>query len=68
MVNFKINKHDLVYLEISINGVKLLRVLRELRPDVLRANEDGFKVRPRPLHLKPDGDHRVRSCQLLLPV
>ena len=40
----------------------------ELGSDVLRANKNGLQVRPRPLDLKPDDNHRVGHRELPLPV
>ena len=56
------------HLKVGIDGVKLSGVLRQLSPDVLRADEDALEVGPGALHLEPDGDDRVRGGQLLLPV
>ena len=56
------------HLRVGVDGVKLFGELRQLSPDVLRADEDALEVGPGALHLEPDGDDRVRGGQLLLPV
>ena len=57
-----------MHLEVGVNGVKLLGVLRQLSSNVLRPDEDALKMGPGALHFKPDGDDRVGGGQLLLPV
>lgn len=54
-------------LELLINVVEPRWVFRELVPDVLGAHEDGLKMHPGALHLKPYGDHLVRHTELDLP-
>lgn len=55
------------HLELRVNAVEALGVLRQLGADVLGADEDALQVAPGPLDLKPDGDDGVRRGQLLLP-
>ena len=56
-----------LYLEILINLIEAFGIFRQLLPDVLRPDEDGLEMGPRPLNLKPDTDHLVCCGQFLLP-
>ena len=42
-------------LELCVDLVESLRVHGELLADVLGPDEDGLEVRPRPLHVEPQG-------------
>ena len=54
-------------LEVRVDPVEALRVLRQLTSDVLRPDEDGLQMRPGPLYLEPDADDLVGRAELLLP-
>lgn len=54
-------------LERSINSVKSLRILWQLRSDVIGAYKDTLKVLPLALHFKPQRYHGVCRAKLLLP-
>ena len=60
-------QHKLPHLEVSVDAIKSLGVLRQLVPDVLRANEDRLQVRPCSLNLQVNGNNLVSCGQLLLP-
>jgi len=55
------------YLEIAVDVVEAFRVLRQLRTNIFRVDEDALQVRPGALHLQPDANHLVSGGQLLLP-
>lgn len=61
-----VNWHESADLEFSINDLEPLCVCRQLVGNVITAFEDALQVRPCPLDLHPDHQHRICNSQLLL--
>ena len=55
-------------LELRIQTVEALGILRQLLADVLRAEEDALERAPRALHLEHQVDDRAHGAQLALPL
>ena len=56
------------YLEVCIDNVKALRVLRQLNSDVSTAHKDGLQGLPFLLDIQPGVQYNIDCAQLLLPV
>ena len=57
-----------VYLEVCIDNIKALGVLRQLHSDVSAAHKDGLQGLPLLLDIQPGVEDNVHRTQLLLPV
>lgn len=56
-----------MYLEVRVNSLELLSVVRQLGTDVMAVCEDTVKVSPVPLDRHPGCDDQISQHQLPLP-
>lgn len=58
---------QLLYLEVEMDALKELGIVRQLVTDVLGVGEDALQVSPGALHSQPGANHEVRQHQPPLP-